>query len=352
MELLLWLYLYDNRWLFNLRLPTNIIKFLWAFPIFIHFMILSSGIYYLNFVDDYQCTKTLKMWIYHKTCFSILMIINIIIFLMKIQTLIQKEKLQIKESSKIFNYHPQNHLNSVSFDQSYLSFWVRRNSLISTSGILLLIQGFTSIYYSHLIKSIVTSKYFRSCDYKIQKALCIHSYSIFYGNLLILVIIVVMIIVKVFHFVMGMYFPRKYAYFMKFMSMIYKQKIFKFRLFGLLSLSKNNKNNSIEMRIIKDAVAYDKISLDNENFHYINKQKNSNVFVINSENDNIRVYSSSNLTRVNRNSSLGSLNGKNDLKNLWKYNFFINNDFASLIRTNIIQLRKLLKSWLDDFFME
>lgn len=316
MELLLWLYLYDNRWFFNLKLPTNIIKFLWAFPIFIHFMLLSSGIYYLNFVDDYQCTKTLKMWIYHKTFFSILMIINIIIFLMKIQTLIQKEKLQIKESSKILNYHPQNHLNSLNFEQNYLSFWVRRNSLVSTSGILLLIQGFTSIYYSHLIKSLITSQYFRSCDYKIQKALSVHSYSIFYGNLLILLIIAVMIFIKVFHFVMGMYFPRKYAKFMKFMAKIYKQKIFKLRLFGLLSLSRNKKNNSMEMRIIKDAVVYDKISLDNENFLYLNKNKNLNGVEVNEKDDNIRISSSANLTGINWNSSSGILNDKKDSKNL------------------------------------
>lgn len=314
MELLLWLYLYDNRWFFNLKLPSKIIKFLWAIPIFIHFMLLSAGVYYLNFVDDYQCTKTLKMWIYHKTFFSILMIINIIIFLMKIQTLLQKEKQQIEESTEIFNYHPQNNLNTLSFEQNYLSFWVRRNSLVSTSGILLLIQGFTSIYYSHLIKRLITSQYFRSCDYKIQKALSLHSHSTFYGNLLIILIMAVMIFIKVFHFVMGMYFPRKYAIFMKFKAKLYKQKIFKLSLLGLLGFASNRKNNSIEMRIIKDTKVYDKINLDNENFVYSNKPISTNNVVVNTDLDNIRINSSSNLTGGNLNSNTNNIYGKNDSK--------------------------------------
>lgn len=306
MELLLWLYLYDNRWFFNLRLPTKLHKFLWAFPIFIHFMLLSAGVYYLNFVDDYQCTKTLKMWIYHKTFFSILMIINIIIFLMKIQTLLQKEKSHIEESTKIFNYHPQNHLNTLGFEQNYLSFWVRRNALTSTSGVLLLIQGFTNIYYSYLIKSLITSQYFRSCDYKIQRALCLHSHSIFYSNLLIFSVIAAMIFIKVFHFIMGMYFPRKYAIFMKFMAKIYKKKIFKIHILGLLGLTKDKRNNSMELRIIKDTIVYDKINLDNENFNYLNKHKFLNDIYNKTDEDNLRMNNSDNYSNSGYNTNASS----------------------------------------------
>lgn len=316
MELLLWLYLYDSRWLFNIKLTTKIHKYLWAVPIFIHFMLLSAGVYYLNFLDDYPCTKTLKMWIYHKTFFSILMIINIIIFLMKIQTLQQKERQQIEESTKNFNYHPQNHLNTISFEQTYLSFWVRRNALVSTSGVLLLIQGFTSIYYSHLIKNLITSQYFRSCDYKIQKTLIFHSHSIFYGNLLIIFITAVMICVKIFHFAMGMYFPRRYALFMKFMAKIYKKSLFKFNLLGLLGFPKGKKINSLEMRIIKYTVVYDKISFDNENFVHLNKHKNLNNIYLNSDED-FRICSSANLTSASSNTSSNNIIcGKSDSKML------------------------------------
>jgi hypothetical protein len=301
MELLLWLYLYDNRWFFNIKVPTKIYKFLWAFPIFIHFMIFSAGIYYLNFVDDYQCTNTLKMWILHRTFFSILMILNIIIFLIKIQTLLQKEKLSIDESTKIFIYHPQNHLNSLNFDQIHLSFWIRRNSLISTSGILLLIQGFISIYYSYLIRNLITSQYFRSCDYKIKKALSLHSYSIYVSNIVLIIVILLMIKIKVFHFIMGMFFPRKYAIFMKNMAKFYRMDIFKFN-FSFFSFYRNRNKNSINTHIIKEGyIPYDKINLENEKFFYSNKNKllNNNTKLITKQENNIQInwdvnYSSNN----------------------------------------------------------
>jgi len=295
MELLLWLYLYDDRWFFNLKLPTKIYKFLWLLPIFTHFMLLSAGVYYLNFVDDFQCAKSLKMWIYHRTFFSILMIINIIIFMMKIQTLLEKEKVHINNSTKIFNYHPENHLNSLSFDQIYLSFWVRRNALVSTSGILLLIQGLISIYYSYMIKNLITSQYFRSCDYKIQKALSLHSYSIYYTNNLLLSIIFIMLAIKIFHFVMGMYFPRKYAVFMKALAKIYKNKFFKLNFLEKLALIKRKENKSIEMQIIKDNVNYNKISLENENFMYTNQNSIDSQHVKNTPNPkNLNTYINNN----------------------------------------------------------
>lgn len=253
MELLLWLYLYDNRWFFDIKIHSKFYKILWIVPIFIHFMLFSMGIYYLNFVDDFQCTNSLKMWILHRTFFSVLIIINIIIFLIKIQSSLEKEKIQFNETNKILGFDNMS-LNSINFnsEQKVLSFWVRRHSLISTPGILLLIQEFNSLYYSYLIKNLLTNQSFGSCDYKIQKALNIHSYSIWYGNILLIVILATMIKIKVFHFIMGMYFPNKYVFLMRLYRRYIKNKkfsLFKFNLLGLFQTRKNL-NNSKEMEII------------------------------------------------------------------------------------------------------
>lgn len=220
MEILLWLYLYDDRWLLKIKFPARIYKLLWLIPTLIHLLLLSVGIYCLNYSDDSKCTNTIKNWIYYSAIFSIFIITNIMVFIFKIHTLLENEKSQINERHKYFN-------NSLILEKSNLSFWVRRNSLFSKPGILLLIQGFISLYYSFFLKILFCEESLGTCDYRFQRALKIHFFAIYQTNILILFVLFSMVLIKIFHFIMGMFFPRKYAMYMKFCGKFFftKKKI-------------------------------------------------------------------------------------------------------------------------------
>jgi len=107
---------------------------------------------------------------------------------------------------------------------------------------------------------------------------------------------------------MGMYFPRKYAILMKFIARLYKQKIFKFNLLGVLGFAKDRKNDSMEIPIIKDAKVYDKISTDNGNF--VCKRRTNNILVNTDEDNNLLNFSQI-LTNANLNSASKNIYGKN-----------------------------------------
>jgi hypothetical protein len=200
MELLLWLYFYDNRWFFNLKVPVQVYKFIWFLPLILHFFLISAGIYYLQISNNFSCVESLRYWLYHRSLFSFLISLNIIFFMIKISQEFDKENIYFQNARRIYPI-----LNSKTHEYDY---WIRKNSLFSTSGVLLLLQGLISLFWSYIITALYKEHYYDSCDLKIQQALNLHSIFIFYSNLLLFVIFVIMVIMKLFFNLLGNFHPR------------------------------------------------------------------------------------------------------------------------------------------------
>jgi hypothetical protein len=90
---------------------------------------------------------------------------------------------------------------------SEYDYWIRRNSLFSTPGILLLIQGIISVFWSYIIRKLYAEHYYDACGTRIQQVLNYHSFLIIIGNVLVLVLIVIMAVLKIVAFLMGNFHP-------------------------------------------------------------------------------------------------------------------------------------------------
>ena len=199
MELLLWLYFYDNRWFFNVKVPVKIYKYIWILPILLHSLLVSIGVYYLEISDDFRCDESLRIWLYHRIVFSFLICLNMIFFILKISQAYDKENNYFEKARKALPI-----LNNSIHEYDY---WIRRNSLFSTPGVLLLFQGFISFFWSYMISALYKEHYYHTCGKNLQQILNYHSKSIWYGNLILIIVCTLMCCIKVFFFLISVTHP-------------------------------------------------------------------------------------------------------------------------------------------------
>ena len=201
MELLLWLWFYDSRWLFNFKTSITFYKNAWLMPLFLHTFLMVVCLYYLQVSATFTCDKSLRLWLYTRTFFSLLISTTIIFFMAKISQVYEKEQKSFEIPVKIM---PKLENNMKQYD-----FWIRRKSLLSTSGILLLFLGLVSLFWSCLIVSIYHFQdYYFKCELKIQKMLNVHSFFIIAGNLPLVIIFLVSIIIKISAFICAFLCPK------------------------------------------------------------------------------------------------------------------------------------------------
>jgi hypothetical protein len=76
-------------------------------------------------------------------------------------------------------------------------YWIRRKSLISSTGILLLVLGTISLLWSYVIINFYHfQNYYENCDIKVQRLLRIHSIFILAGNIPLIIICVILLFMK------------------------------------------------------------------------------------------------------------------------------------------------------------
>jgi hypothetical protein len=87
-------------------------------------------------------------------------------------------------------------------------YWIRRKSLISTPGVLMLMLGLISMFWSYvIIRFYYFEDKFSQCDPKMIALLNINSFFILFGNVPILFIILTLILVKVGSFITAFLCP-------------------------------------------------------------------------------------------------------------------------------------------------
>jgi hypothetical protein len=189
MELLLWLWFYDPRWFFNFKISINCYKNAWLIPLFLHLFCMLLCLYYIQYSDSFQCDNSLKLWLASRTFFSFLISINIVFFKFKIMKVYYKEIGFFDTSKKIYPI--------LKYSMKQYDYWIRRKSLISTPGILLLLLGLISLFWSYLIISFYHfQNYYQNCDVKIQQLLNFHSLLIFIGNIPLIAVVFILLAMK------------------------------------------------------------------------------------------------------------------------------------------------------------
>jgi hypothetical protein len=190
MELLLWFWFYDPRWFFNFKISVICYKNAWLIPLFLHTFLMIVCLYYLQISETFSCDRSLRLWLYSRTFFSLLISLNIIFFKFKITDVYNREMAFFDNAKRIYPV--------LKNSMRQYDYWIRRKSLISTPGITLLFLGFISLFWSYLIISFYHfQNYYDTCDIKIQKLLNHHSLFIILGNVPILIIITILLVIKV-----------------------------------------------------------------------------------------------------------------------------------------------------------
>ena len=136
MEFLLWLWLYDKRWLFGFRPNIYIYCFIWLIPILINISVFSFNAYFITLNKTiYQYAMLLK---------SLICFFSLVSSFFLIKNLLSNEKSENHFIEKIKDFY---YFDIVKNDE----YWISRNSLLSFNGLFLLFislcQIIWSIYY-------------------------------------------------------------------------------------------------------------------------------------------------------------------------------------------------------------
>jgi len=123
METVVWLWLYDRRWVFNVKAPCSLK--IWTLPLIINAVFLTSLFNYSRNRD--QCYSHFETWIYVRAAIICLVFVGLL--------LIFKETTYsaITEKNKMVNYKA-----SILPTCKNHNFWVTRNALTSYPGLFLL----------------------------------------------------------------------------------------------------------------------------------------------------------------------------------------------------------------------
>jgi hypothetical protein len=200
MELLLWMWLYDPRWFFNFKISVRFYKYIWFIPLTIHMLIVILGSLELMKEPLHNNEiSTLQIWLCCRIFFSFLISLIISIFMIKISRIHKKESSFFENAKKVFP-----HLNDVNNDYEY---WIKRNSLISTPGIFLLILGFISLFWSYLIIEMIYVEKIFIEQGLLKQMLLFNCLFIFIGNVPLFLVLLVFITVKITSFLSAFMCP-------------------------------------------------------------------------------------------------------------------------------------------------
>ncbi len=202
MELFLWLYLYDNRWLFEFKIPIKTYKNLWMIPIFAHIILLLTAVYYFQVSDNFECTESLRVWLYNRMCFSFIIVLNMITFVIKLMQTYDKHTAKMKKISKVYPI--------ISRQIHEFNYPIRISTLISTPGVMLFILSSVSFFWSSNILTNYSTNYYDSCNSNIQKVLDYHSYAIYYCNLFVFVLFGITCTIKITCLLISSFFIKVY----------------------------------------------------------------------------------------------------------------------------------------------
>ncbi len=169
MELLLWLWLFDKRWLFGYKPNINLYIFVWLFPILMNVSVISFNFYFISFDKNIH-----QYAMFSKSLFCLLSLLSSIIL---IKNLISFEKIENNFFEKIKD---MTYSEKIKKDD----YWISRNSLISFNGCFLLIISLCQILWSiYYIKYGIKYSYYVTMALK-QSAFLEIGFACFIGILL------------------------------------------------------------------------------------------------------------------------------------------------------------------------
>ena len=204
MELFLWLWLYDDRWFWNIKVPRFYYLWLWLFPIFSNLLLLFTFIIHFAQTSENECERSYIFDSFTKAFLSCILIVTIIIFYFNIKEVIEEDK---SEDSNLHRIYPALKANSA---ESRICKYLSRKCLLGTKGIILLLLSIISLYSSYLCIELTRKKnetIQRNCYNSLENYFIRHSYFTIIGNSPIIIILLSTVLIKLTAILMNLTCP-------------------------------------------------------------------------------------------------------------------------------------------------
>ena len=203
MELLLWLWVYDKRWLLGFKPKVTLYIIAWIIPIVVNISMFSFYVYILNNPVISECKYGPYNLYLIKftpeiilTIKSVLSFISTLLSVLLIKDIIMTKKSQIKKiGSDVTDVKAKAQVPIIIAQHDY---WIRRKSLGNCNGHLLLLVGFIQIIWSIFFVFGMNSQV---CDDNISKILFYNEMYEIVFFLPIVLVLTLSIIIKVSAFI-------------------------------------------------------------------------------------------------------------------------------------------------------
>ena len=141
MELLIWFWLNDPRWFFNIENSLIAFNLILLIPIILNSLLcgLFSYLIFYHNIDNGQCNDYVTIWIYSRSLICFFMLISSCFMLFKAVKSGNKEKSYFKAIGEI------NPTIKTAIDK--YDFWIKRKCIYSTAGIIFLVLATTVLLW-------------------------------------------------------------------------------------------------------------------------------------------------------------------------------------------------------------
>ena len=201
MEIILWFWLFDKRWLCNLRPHLKIFALIWLLPIIMNFIVLMGSLFYFYDTNLLQTYTSGQIMFLIKDAICVISLVCSIILMKDIYKNLNVNERILDVLMEKLDYFPETILPTSSKDGLNLTasreFWSARKSLLSVNGIVLLFASLSQVAWSifHVVKQINAE-----CLYFSNIILFADSIEIF-GFLFCVLLFMLTSFIKVFSFV-------------------------------------------------------------------------------------------------------------------------------------------------------
>ena len=188
MEVLLWLWLYNSTFLFNIKSTLQFFKNIWILPIVTHIFVCFVTLYYLHLSAKYKCDESFRIWQTLKFFLSFLFMALLFVFKYVISSFESEMKTHLQKISKIQDNIKRSIDNCGTI--------IKRKTLTSPFGMLILFFGGIYFFGSFFIVVIYTYDNKNICDDKLKNILKYHSMFVLITNAPLIVSCVVLLFTK------------------------------------------------------------------------------------------------------------------------------------------------------------
>lgn len=188
MELFFWLWFYDSQFFFNIKTSLQFYKNSWIIPIVAHIFVCFVCMYYLFISEKNECNEAFRIWQTLKFFISFIFMALLIYFVIYINSYEEEEKKKYKNVKRV--------IKGGKTVNDRAGEWIRRKTLVSSFGVLILFLGVLYFFGSLFMMCIYEFDLHDVCDQKLRNLLFWQSLFVILTNSPAIIMLLIMLFTK------------------------------------------------------------------------------------------------------------------------------------------------------------